>query len=457
MTPLKKQRAAAFDTPPKRNRLVPRRNPYWQGISGGRGGVSLGYRRAVRGPGTWVAKIVINGKRMEERIGLADDDGATADALGYSQAVREALDWAERCRNGVAARSEDTATSDPTVEMAVRDYVAARMKRSGRSGRDAESRLQRHVLSDRQFAATKLSRLTAADVRAWRLRLGAGQVVGRKAQASSSNPRRLADSSVNRLLNDLRAALNGAAETHRRALPAHVMAEIKIGTRAEADASVARQQILHEAEVRAIVDAAQTVDPDGDFGRLVLLLAATGARFSQIARLTVSDVQPAKLRIMVPAAAKGRVVRQKPKIAVPVGPDVINALAAVLERRKGQEILLERWRSRQVGPAAWERISRGPWSSAAEMTRPWAAARKLAGIPDAIPYALRHSSIVKGLQKGVPTRVVAAVHDTSSSMIEKHYASFILDATEEIVRRAIVPLVDNSAAPLLVVGTGSNQ
>ena len=66
-----------IDTAPKRARLPVRRNPFWQGISGGRGGVSLGYRKAARGPGSWVAKVVIEGNRVEGKIGVADDDAAS--------------------------------------------------------------------------------------------------------------------------------------------------------------------------------------------------------------------------------------------------------------------------------------------------------------------------------------------------------------------------------------------
>lgn len=35
-----------------------------------------------------------------------------------------------------------------------------------------------------------------------------------------------------------------------------------------------------------------------------------------------------------------------------------------------------------------------------------------------VPYALRHTSIVRGLRVGLPTRLVAALHDTSVGMIE---------------------------------------
>jgi hypothetical protein len=53
---------------------------------------------------------------------------------------------------------------------------------------------------------------------------------------------------------------------------------------------------------------------------------------------------------------------------------------------------------------------------------------------------LRHSSIVRALSAGVPVRLVAALHDTSVQMIEQHYSAYIVDATEEIARRAVTPL-----------------
>jgi site-specific recombinase XerD len=67
--------------------------------------------------------------------------------------------------------------------------------------------------------------------------------------------------------------------------------------------------------------------------------------------------------------------------------------------------------------------------------------RELAGLnPEIVPYALRHSSIVRGLRAGLPVRLVAALHDTSTPMIEKHYSAFIVDAMDELAAKAIVPL-----------------
>jgi hypothetical protein len=56
--------------------------------------------------------------------------------------------------------------------------------------------------------------------------------------------------------------------------------------------------------------------------------------------------------------------------------------------------------------------------------------------PDVITsYALRHSSICRGLLNGVPVSVVAKLHDTSSDEIENHYAAYILDVAGDVLSR----------------------
>jgi hypothetical protein len=77
------------------------------------------------------------------------------------------------------------------------------------------------------------------------------------------------------------------------------------------------------------------------------------------------------------------------------------------------------------------------------MLRPWRTACDHAGLPaSTIPYALRHSSIVRGLRVGLPIRLVAALHDTSVAMIERHYSRWITEGLDELAARAVVPLVD---------------
>lgn len=415
----------SFDTVAKRGRLASQRNPYWAGVSGGRGGVSLGYRKPTRGPGTWVGKLVIDGARREEKLGEADDAGASGAALDYPKAVTAALTWARQAFASIEAQSSgQREAAAPTVRSAVEAYIADRKLRS-QHGRDASSRLTKHVLGVAWFADTKLSRLTMVAFGKWRATLPDGHK----------------PSTINRLLNDLRAALNAAADLHRREMPAHLAADIRAGTKAISGATEARRQILSDADVRKLIEHAFAVDADGDFGRLVLLMAATGARFSQLAGMTVADVQPVAARAMVPTSAKGRGPQKAGRTAVPVGADVIDGLRPVLVGRAGHEPLLMRWIKRQTGPFAWERAGRAAWKSASEPERMWSRTIEAAGLPaDTVMYALRHSSIVRGLRSGLPVRLVAALHNTSMAMIEKHYAAFIVDATEELARRSLVSL-----------------
>jgi hypothetical protein len=198
-------------------------------------------------------------------------------------------------------------------------------------------------------------------------------------------------------------------------------------------------QILADKQVRRLVEHAFRLDRDGDFAILVTVLAATGARFSQVARMRVEDVQPAQRRLLVPTLRKGQ-KRVAGDVKVCVGAELIEALAPIMEGRGYDEVLLQRWRYRQTDRISWVRDRRGPWTSASEMTRAWKQLTASAGLPHCIPYALRHSSIVRGLRAGLPVRLVAALHDTSFE-IERHYSRWITDGLEELAARAVIPLI----------------
>ena len=189
------------DTIAKRAKLPARKNPYWLGIGGGRGGLSLGYRKGAKGPGKWVAKIVLDRQRLEEKLGVADDDGAPGGALSYKAAVVAAIAWSTQQHAAIEARSEHGDDGGrPTVRSAVETYSKARVKRSASDGANATSRLMKHVLSDAKFAETPMSKLKARTILDWRNRL-----------ESTPDPAvgaGLAPASINRLMNDLRAVLN---------------------------------------------------------------------------------------------------------------------------------------------------------------------------------------------------------------------------------------------------------
>ena len=417
-----------IDTIARRKKLPVATHPVWTSIGDARSGLKLGYRKGARGA-VWVGKLVTDGARIETTLGAADDAGT---GMSHAEATAAAIAWAGKERARLTAKTDEE-NRDATVADAVAAYVRMRVARAERAGRDAQTRLARHVLTDAKLAPMLVGRVTARALSDWRSRLTVT----------------MTPAGVNRLQNDLRAALNAHVAAHWRDLPPTMGKEIEAGLKALPNAQTARQALLSNSDVRRVIDAAYDLDPD--LGALVLVLASTGARFSQAAKITVADLQPDAARVMVPASAKGRGTKQRRYSAVPVGADVIERLKRLTVARGGHEPLLQHWIMRQIGPVEWERVRRAQWGSASEMLRGWKKALTAASVPYVEPYALRHSSIVRALRASVPVRIVGALHDTSTSMIERHYSAHILDMADELARGALVPMVSAPVTPLSIV------
>ncbi|HET7575693.1 MAG TPA: integrase [Sphingomicrobium sp.] len=419
---------------------------HWRGIDPD---VHLGYRKQKRG-GVWLARWY-DGKKYQQRTFATADDELREGTLDFSAAIKAARALVESQRRLKRVVAEGPSL---TVRHAVETYMAARDARdSARKGRqvrsDASSRLGRYVIgiglrgarkrvAPSPIAEVELHELKESDLLAWRAGL----------------PTLMKGTTKQRLINDLKAALNAAYTDNRSQLPSPVAATIKYGLRAlneggDRAEDVAREnQTLTDAQVVLLLGSAREVDVeqgwDGDLFRLVLVLAATGARFSQVSRLRVADVQATKSRIIMPVSRKGK----GSKVAgtpIAIGSDVLSALRPVTAGRPGTAPLLERWRRKQVaGGIRWERAARGPWQNASELRRSWEIIRGRSGMPDVIPYALRHTSIVRGIRANQPIRLVAALHDTSVAMIERHYGRYIADGLDELAARSVVPLVPPS-------------
>lgn len=421
--------------------------------------IHLLYRKGVRAGGKWVVRYRAGKDYKRLPLGSADDILAEGN-LSFEDAVKAAREAVATARH---EKRIEAAGPVITVGMAVQQYAdfmdAQESKRRGRPIRSKTGhRLHRNLLGQGKrgksdpippalIAAKPMHELEEDDLLAWRATL----------------PGAMKPTTKQRLINDVKAGLNAAYAENRKTLPATLPAIIKFGLRNIASAdddeegySVAREnQILADADIRRLVATARDLDHEegweGDLYRLVLILASTGTRFIQATRIRVQDCQVAARRLMVPKSRKGGKNKKAGFTAVPVGPDVMDELVSIKTGRRPDEILLERWRKAQrKGSIEWFRDKRGPWQDSAELRRPWGEIVKRAGLPEAVPYCFRHSSIVKMLKANKPIRLVASVHDTSIGMIERHYSAFIVDALEDVVRDTIIPLVPQDTGAKVV-------
>lgn len=399
---------SAIDTIAKRKRLEASRSIYWARIAPS---LSLGYRKLVRDkPGAWSAKLVRDGRRIEKVLGPADDAAAGADAIPYGEAIKRASAWAGEALAGIRNEIEAGERHAGTVSAAIGKYIAMRVKRDAKTGRDARSRLTKHVLGD-EIAGKQIAGLTRKLLEDWQ---------GRR--------EKLAATTIRRTANDLRAALGDA-------LPAAARKGLSVP---ESSQNPRNLTAVTDADIGRIIEAAYGVDPD--LGSVVLLLAETGMRFSQVTGIRVRDVNVALCRIGIMQSAKGKKARPR-MIHRPVRASTMKRLAPLLNGRAGDAFLLERWVHVQVKGNVWERSHREPWKTASEMTRGWAAALKATEVAHVEPYALRHASIIRGIEANVPLRVVAANHDTSTKEIERTYSAFIMDRSDALMALALLPEV----------------
>jgi integrase len=396
---------------------------YWRGLDQD---IHLGYRRSKRG-GRWLVRWYEGqGKYRQQVLGVADDVVAAGnlDFASASRAARELV---------VSARCEQQASSaqkGQTVREAVEAYIVMRdrrdCERAGRSLKsDAHYKLTAYVLSQEGLCDQLIEKLSEKDLRDWIKTL----------------PEGLARTTTKRIINDFRAALNEAVDKNRSRL-SHMGPVIQFGLKLDATPMAAKDgvranQILTDDQVRSVLAAAKAMDED--LWRMLLVLAATGTRFSQAKRMRVQDVQFDRGRLLLPQSFKGK-KHGIGYIAIQVGPDVLDALRPVVDGRGPEDILLEHWRHRQASVGVWERDRRGPWQAPSELVRNWNQICEECDLTGRVVYSLRHSSIVRGIRTGIPLRLVAALHDTSVGMIEKHYSRWIVDGLEELAARAIVPL-----------------
>jgi len=381
-----------------RAELAPRGRPYVARLVPG---VHLGYR-ANTSSGVWVA-IGSDGKQGQwhERIGVAEDNEHKADGvtvLTYAQAA----DQARHIANG--RKGADT-TKPKTIGEAL-DAYALDLTNRGKNPYNAQAP---RVHLTPALLAQPVDKVSKVALRTWRQSLLDG---GMK------------PATLNRTMKVLAAALNLAALEDSRA--GANREAWRVGLKKIAGDRTARDAVLSDAQVRAIVAAAYDIDPA--FGLFVQVHAETGSRSSQIERITVGDLR--SNLVLVPTSRKGSGNDRATNTPVPITPALAAALAAAVAGRASNEPLL----LKSDGTPWEDRAHRGPFERAA----------KAAGVPDATIYALRHSSIARALHKNVPIAFVAKIHDTSVAIIEAHYGAHICRVYDDLMRAALIDTTPGS-------------
>jgi hypothetical protein len=387
----RRPRASRLETRTTRLKLPVRWKPYdFTSISPG---IALGYR-GNQAAGTWVVRVADgHGGNWTKRVALADDfeESDSENVLTWWEAIEAA--------RRVARGGADTG-KPATVKDAVDAYERDLKARGGAV--ENAGRIRKHLPAT--LAAKPAGLLTTRELRAWRDGL---LVAGMK------------PATLVRLCKATKAALNLAANLDPRIAN---RAAWRDGLSGIAEDSASRNvQRLSDDEVRAVVAAAYEIDHA--FGAYCQIAAETGARFSQISRLVIADLlDGANPRLMMPTSRKGK--NRKPgKYAVPITPELARRLAT--DRPSDAPLLL--------------RADGQPWQSSdpGDHARLYAQAAERAGVTGTA-YALRHSSIIRSLLAGTPLRLTAALHDTSTTMLEKVYSSHITHFADDIARRGLL-------------------
>jgi integrase len=394
---------ATLDSRASRLKLKPRGKPFWKTLERQ---TALGYRRLTGKAGTWWGRYYLGeGQYKIEALGIADDlsDANDLTILSFWQAVAKAREQMNK-RAKIAAGIGDPLTVIAALDR-YEDDLAAR-----EAGADNGIKRVRLHLPD-GLAKTLVRDLTVDSFKPWHARLRQHQ---------------LSRASINRIGNSLRAALNGAADAEHIA----DRSAWKIGLKGLRGATKSRNVILPDSKVLAIV--AEAYRESAEFGLLIETAAGTGARYSQLVRVEVQDLQADRNapRVMMPSSRKGRGEKKITHRPVPITPELAARLLKFAGGRPGAAPLL-------VKPNGQ------PWGKS-EQKRSFVKVRERAGLEAGVSmYSLRHSSIVRQLLAGVPIRVVAVTHDTSTVMIEATYSAHINDHADEITRKA---LLDTSEA-----------
>ena len=407
-------RDTTLGTRADRGRLRPRGKPYYRQIEPG---LHVGYRkpRGRKGKpavaGKWVARHYLGDQSYEvETIGTADDfsDADGVAILSFAQAQEKARERMVRRKHADAGK-----TGPLTVADAIEDYLAF-LKFERKSAVDARARVNAFILPD--LGDIEVESLTTRQLKNWhhklahmppRLRTRKGEEQKyREMDKSDEETKRRRQSSTNRTLTYLKAALNRAWKGGRVSSDA-------AWRRVEPFKNVDRARIryLTVTEAQRLINAC-----DSDFRSLVQAALQTGARYGELASLQVHDFNPEAGTLAIWHTKSG-----KPRHVV-LTDEGVTLFKQLTAGRAGNELLLRK-------------ADGGPWLPS-HQGRPMREACERAKIDPPISFhGLRHSWASLAVMAGVPLLVVAKnLGHADTRMVERHYGHMAPSYIAEAIR-----------------------
>ncbi|RQZ24060.1 site-specific integrase [Burkholderia sp. Bp9017] len=360
--------ATPINSKTARDKLEPRREPYWSRIQTG---LYVGYRKPQQGQGTWIARRRNDlGKQDTHAIGTFAD---------YDDAVKAALEWANAIDAGVSSKAM-------TVTQVCEHYVKhLRLHKSAASSNDADGRFKRLVY-EKRIGRIEIAKLRTSDLKAWL----AGQIESGEDDAEDEDDLRRAKDSANRNLASLKAALNLALRDRLVATDAGWKTVVPFK-----DVGRRRQGFLPSVQRKALMEACP-----GDLRRLVTAMLLTGARPGELANVNAQHFDREQGTLALDGKTGYRVVTLSSA-----------ALAFFAEQAKGKI-----GNAPLLATAYGQRWNKDSWK------KPFKEAVSTAELPPTVVmYSLRHTAISEMIASGMDSFKVARMAGTSTAMIDKHY------------------------------------
>jgi len=387
---------ATFSKVLERNKLKPRRDPYWQKLMAG---CYLGYRKmTATSDGNWSARYLDEAQSPAKQVyRLLGDFSTMPDHQRHDAAKKAALEWFEHLGKGGSVEVM-------TVRGACAKYVDHQRDKIGdRAAKDAQDRFNSYVLDNKKLAATDLSKITPAHIEAWRKTLR-----NRPTTSGARRGEQRSDSSLNRDMTCFRAALNLAFKD-----------------------GLVTSNFAWSSKLVPIKNADQKKDSYLDTDQRRKLTSHAPADLANLLRgLSLLPLRPGAMAALTVASYNKRLK------TISIGKDKAGQDRKIMLPDSTAAFFAEQCAGKLPGAPLLARSNGKAWDKDA-WKYPIRDAVEKAKLPGEVTlYTMRHSVITDLIHSGLDTLTVAQLSGTSLKMIELHYGHL----TREHSRTALARL-----------------